>query len=271
MDKVIVTLTTIPTRLNYSNEYGIMSCVNSLLNQNYENYEIHFNIPYVNLTTNSEYVVPEELLSEPKIKVFRTDDLGPLTKSMPTIQRISDDNTIIVVVDDDLVYHSDMVAAHVQNQYTWPEAVIGYDGMRSRDENGNFSGYFGDVRDYYFTSNYKSSRVDILQHYKSVSYKRRYFENDFFDFVKENYSWADDLLLAAYFSYKKRDRIATFHESDEHLDTYEKWSTRGGVQSFPVLRHTHHEHLEGCNIFRSQQANDNSGNLFTFIDHGYNK
>lgn len=269
--KTIVTLTTVPTRLNYSLDQGIRLCINSLLNQTYENYEIHFNIPYINVSTNTEYIVPDELLNEPKIKIFRTDDFGPATKLIPTVERISEDDTIIIVVDDDLVYHSEMVAAHVHNQQIWPEAVVGYDGMRSRDEHGNFSSHFGDVRDYYFTSNYRSSRVDILQHYKSVSYKRYYFENDFFDFVKENYSWADDLMMAAYFSHKKRDRIATFHESDENFSTQEEWSTRGGVESFPVIRHTHHEYLEGCNVFRSQEINDNNGTLFKFIDYGYVK
>lgn len=270
-NNVIVTLTTIPSRLNYASDQGISLCINSLLNQTYENYEIHFNIPYINLSTNVEYNIPDELLNEPRLKIFRTDDFGPATKLIPTVQRITDNNTVIIVVDDDLVYHPEMVAAHVHNQQIWSEAVVGYDGMRSRDEYGNFSNYFGDVRDYYFTSNYMSSRVDVLQHYKTVSYKRRYFEDDFFEFVEENYSWADDLMMAAYFSHKKRDRIATFHESDEQFTTHEEWSMRGGVESFPVLRHTHHEHLEGCNIFRSHQIDDNSGKLFRFIDYGYVK
>ena len=139
---VIVTLTTIPSRLNYMGDQGILLCINSLLNQRYENYEIHFNIPYTNLSTNTEYVIPDGLLDDPKIKVFRTDDRGPVTKLIPTVQRVTDSDAIIIVVDDDLVYHPDMVAAHVHNQEMWSEAVVGYDGMRSRDEHGNFSNYF---------------------------------------------------------------------------------------------------------------------------------
>ena len=47
MNQVIVTLTTIPSRLTPENfEYGIKSNLNSLLNQDYEGeYEIHFNVP----------------------------------------------------------------------------------------------------------------------------------------------------------------------------------------------------------------------------------
>lgn len=271
MNDVIITLTTIPSRLSFDGDQGIKLCIHSLVSQSAQNYQLHFNIPYVNKTTGHEYIIPQWLLEIEKVQIFRTEDFGSATKLLPTIKRIDNPEAIILVVDDDLVYHTDMVLAHIENQSKWLEAVVGYDGMRSRDDNGNFSNYFGDTRDYYFTSNYRTSKVDILQHYKTVSYKRRYFEDDFFTFVEENYSWADDLMLAAYFAYKKRDRIATFHESDEQFTTYEEWSTRGGVETFPVLRHTHHEHLEGCNIFRSQQIEDNGSKLYKFIDYGYFK
>lgn len=267
---VVVTLTTIPSRLTQKYGDDIRSNLNSLLNQSFENYEINLNIPLALKLTGEEYIIPEflnKLADEnPKLKIFRTDDLGPLTKLYSTIERISDPNAIIIVCDDDLVYHQDMVKEQVLNQELWKEEIVGYDGLRSRDN------IFNDVRDYYFTSNYRTSRVDILQHYKTVSYKRRYFEDDFKEFVKENFSWSDDLLIAAYFSFKLRDRIATFHHSDEEFKTLEEWSTRGGVASFPVLRHTQHDSIEGCNIYRGQNITDNGDNLFKkFIDRGYNK
>ena len=46
--QVILTFTTIPSRLN-DTKYGyngIKSNLDSIVNQTYENYEIHFNIPY---------------------------------------------------------------------------------------------------------------------------------------------------------------------------------------------------------------------------------
>jgi hypothetical protein len=267
MKNIIITLTTIPSRLTYPSELGIMSCINSLLEQSYSDYEIHFNIPYVLKSNGTEYVIPDVILDikNDKLKIFRTEDLGCSTKSIPTIERITDPETIIIVVDDDLVYHQDLVKAHIENQDKWKECPVGYDGMRSKDN------FFGDVRDYYYTSNYKSSRVDILQHYKSVSYKRRFFENDFFTFVNDNFSWNDDLLFAAYFSYKKRDRIATFHISDPQFKTLDEWSVGGGVTTFPVIRHTNHESIEGCNIFRGNKIDDNGDALFKIIDAGYQK
>jgi glycosyltransferase involved in cell wall biosynthesis len=270
MTNVIVTLTTIPNRLHDLGEQGIKLCIESLLNQSYQDYEIHFNIPYENQLTNQKYdPLPDWILQEERIKIFREADVGPITKILGTINRITNPETIIIVVDDDLVYHHDLVMEQVLNQDRFPEYIVGYDGMRSRDKDGKFSNYFGDTRDYYFTSHRRNSLVDILQHYKSVSYKRRYFEEDFFDFIKENSYWADDLLLAAYFSYKKRNRLCTYYHSDKELLTFDEWITEGGVCTFPVLRHTHHETFEGCNIFR-QNPNNEETFLYRFIDNGYN-
>jgi hypothetical protein len=274
-NSIILSLTTIPSRLSDLGDQAIKLCIDSLINQNYEDYEIHFNIPYVCNLNQEEYVIPEwlnELVNgNSKLKIFRTEDLGPVTKLLPTIKRIDDPEALIIVVDDDLVYHSDMILAHIDNQIKWQEAIIGYDGMRSRNEDGQFSNFFGDTRDYYYTSQKRVTRVDILQHYKSVSYKRRYFENDFFEFVNNNHSWSDDLLLAGYFSYKKRDRIVETHDSIPELNSYDEWIGLGGVSTFPILRHTHHESYEGCNVFRQTSVDDNGGILYRFIDSGYVK
>lgn len=267
---VIVTLTTIPSRLSDNKEKGIKSCIKSLVEQSYHDYEIHFNIPTINKNTKEEYIIPDWLLQYNKIKIFRTDDLGPITKCLPTIQRLKNPEDILIVVDDDLVYHADLVKEQVNNQIKWSEYCVGYDGLRSRDESGKFSQYFNDVRDYFYTSNYRDSRVDILQHYKSVSYKRKYFEEDFFDFIKNNYFWNDDILISAYMSFKKRIRYVTYHSSDKEFKSHEEWVRGGGVTTFPVLSHTHHEKFEGCNIFRELKI-DNEPNLYKFIDCGYNQ
>jgi hypothetical protein len=267
MSKTIVTLTTIPSRLTESYGDDFRSCIKSLLDQSVTDYELNMNIPYFLKTTGEEYILPESLIkleSETEnFTIFRTEDYGPGTKLIPTVERSTDPEDIIIVVDDDLVYHHDLVMVQRENQTKWLESIVGYDGLRSKDN------LFGDVRDYFFSSNYRTSRVDILQHYKSVSYKRRYFDDDFIQFTKDYFSWSDDLMIAAYFSMKRRERIATFHESDRNFVSLEEWQLYGGVFSFPVLRHTQHDSLEGCNQFRHLSIDDNSGELFKFIDHGY--
>ena len=270
MSRVVVTLTTIPSRLSFDDEQGIKMCINSIVSQSYDNYEIHFNIPYSHKFLNQNYDVPEWLSSIDKIQIFRTEDHGPVTKLLPTVERLTDPEDIIITVDDDLVYHQDMVKEQINNQAKWPEYCVGYDGLRSRDDDGNFSRHFTDTRDYYYTSNYRNSKVDILQHYKTISYKRRFFEEDFFDFVTENYSWSDDLLISSYMAFKKRVRYATYHPDDEQFESYDQWIQRGGALTFPVIRSTHHEQLEGCNLFRNAQIIDDQKNLYQrYIDKGY--
>jgi hypothetical protein len=268
--KPIISLTTIPTRLVSEYDYDIKYCLESLLND----FEIHFNVPYTLKSTNEEYIIPEWLtkLSEDnvKLKIFRTDDMGTLTKLYPTVMRVTEPETIIIVVDDDLIYNSEMVTEHVKNQSKWIDNPVGYDGMRSRDENGSFASNFKDTRDYYFSGTYIDSRVDILQHYKSISYKRRFFGNDFVEFINKYYTWDDDLLIAAYFSSKKIDRIVTFHPNDKNYIDFEEWQNNVG-RSFPIMGSTHHRSDEGCNINRNNRIDDNSNELFKIIDIGYNK
>lgn len=268
----IISLTTIPSRLSDGNELAIKQCIDSLITQNFGEYEIHFNIPAINKMTQEPYVIPEWISSLEKIKIFQVEDIGPFTKSFYTVQRVTEPETVIVVVDDDLVYHPDMLAEHVKNHEIWKEEILGYDGLRSRNEDGSFSCVYNDSRDYYYSAQKRDSRVDILQHYKSVSYKRRYFESDFVDFVNTNFNWNDDVLLASYFAFKKRDRMVVAYEHDVIYNTYDEWINNAGVTTFPVLRHTHHEGMEGCNLFRQKSEYQDFTRWFVdFIDKGYIK
>jgi hypothetical protein len=272
--KTVVSLTTIPTRLISEYEYDIKYCLESLINQTYDDYEIHFNIPYFFKKTNEEYIIPEWLKKmtqeHNKLKIFRTDDYGTITKSLPTILRVTKPETIIIVVDDDLVYNSELVSEHVKNQSKWVNNPVGYDGMRSRNEDGTFSSYFKDSRDYYFSATHKDSRVDILQHYKSISYKRRYFEDDFESYILDNNHWNDDLLVSSYFAAKKVDRIVTFYEKDKVCKTYEEWQNNVGI-SFPIIRHTQHRSDEGCNVERAKKSDESEKKFYKLIDKCYIK
>ena len=243
--KVILTLSTIPSRLSDTKygDMGIKSCIESLQNQNYKDYEVHFNIPYICFYSNEEYVIPDWLNEFDKIKIFRTDDLGPVTKVIPTIERITDLETIIIVCDDDLVYHPDMINEHIKNQ-SERDCAFGYDSL------GTYEPKFGDVRDHYIVSVPFEMSGKIMQHYKTVSYKRRYFDNDFFtDFVGKTKS--DDILLSAYMQKQGILKRVMPYDKEEKLETLEQWQGKGGVTTFPVLRHTHHDTSDGC---RDQRA-----------------
>ena len=82
---IYVTLTTLPTRLNSIYPEDIKLCIDSLLNQTYNDYEIHLNIPSKHKHTGKKYDIPDWLVKKesenPKLKVFTDlEDLGPVTK-----------------------------------------------------------------------------------------------------------------------------------------------------------------------------------------------
>jgi len=258
MNQVIITLTTIPSRLvPEALEHGIISNINSLLNQDYDGeYEIHLNVPSVLKHTGEPYIIPEEIReianNNPKFKIFdNLEDLGPVTKLTYTLKRIVDPETIIIVCDDDLIYHPGMVTEQVNNQHKHSNTAVGYDGCGALDPT-----VFDDVRNHYVVSVYKDIEVNILQHYKTISYKRKFFQDDFFtDFAP--HSWNDDIAVSAYMGKQGIKKLVACYEHEESLLTIEEWRAKGGVTTFPVLGHTSHQREEGCTLYRDNQIDDN--------------
>jgi hypothetical protein len=258
MNQVVITLTTIPSRLTPENfEEGIKSNIESLLNQDYEGeYEIHFNVPSMLKQTSTEYIIPEWIReianTNPKFKIFdNLEDLGPVTKIVHTLKRVTDPEAILIVCDDDLVYHPGMVAEQVKNQNKHHNTAVGYDGIGALDPT-----IFNDIRYHYVVSVPQDIEVNILQHYKTVSYRRRFFGDDFWaDFA--SHSWNDDISVAAHMGKQGIKKLVACYEHEEPLLTIEEWRAKGGVTTFPVLRHTSHEREEGCTLYRDNQVNDN--------------
>ena len=255
--RVIVTLTTIPSRLSAEHDTGIKSNINSLIEQDYDGeYEIHLNVPSVNKQTGEPYVVPEWMrqlsIQHPKFKIFENlEDYGSITKLIPTLNRVSEPDAIIIVCDDDLVYHPKMVEEQVKNQETYQDTACGYDGSRCVNPND-----FDDVRNAFVVSVYKDVYVKVLQHYKTISYQRYFFEDDLFsEFLGQ--SWNDDILISAYMGKRNIKKIVRFYENEEQLITIEQWREKGGVTTFPVIKHTNHEGQEGCNLIRLKNIDDN--------------
>ena len=112
MAKIVVTMTTVPERLNTT----LPVALKSILNMNTEDYEVHLNIPHKHIKTGKEYVIPQALIGVPRLKIFDgLEDQGPKTKILPTIKRLEDD-AIIITADDDIIYNKEMIKigrAHV--------------------------------------------------------------------------------------------------------------------------------------------------------------
>jgi hypothetical protein len=243
MSKIILTLTTIPNRLNKDIEgWGVKPVIDRLTSLSYPDYEIHFNIPYKNNKSGEEYIIPEWLENYPsdKLKIFRTEDYGSMTKLLPTVERSNNADDIIITLDDDLEYMDGFIEYHLEKRKIYPNSAIGFAGIGSIDQSCHFC-----------TSLNKDTRVKILEGYKTVSYKREFFKDDFKEFVKGY--WNDDMIISAYLGKENIHKIVVNYEGDTNF------SPR--VESFPVVRILPHDR-GGCNWFRDEQTPDGSDQYY---------
>lgn len=238
MTKVILTMSTVPNRLG-SQIYngGLKPVLEKLTTLSYPNYEIHLNIPYINKKSNEEYILPDwiDLMNKDILKIFRTEDYGSITKLLPTVERLTNLDDIIITVDDDLQYMDGFIEYHLQKRELYPDCAIGFAGIGSLDNSCHFC-----------TSVEKDVRVKILEGYKTVSYKKGFFSNDFKEFVLGN--WNDDMIISAYLGMKEIKKIVVNYDKDTDF------SPR--VESFPVVGHVPNDR-GGCWWYRNDSIPDN--------------
>jgi hypothetical protein len=237
MNRVIISLTTIPSRINKETDNTVQFVLNSLENLTYENYEVHFNIPFVYKKTGEDYQIPNWLKNTEKIKIFRTEDYGPATKLVPTVKRVEDLNTIIIVLDDDLSYENDFIEYHMSKRKLYPNAALGFAGLESKK----------DGVCHYCTARNEDVEVNILEGYKTVSFQRSFFKNDFESFILENMSWDDDMLISAYLAKENIPRIV--------ISTGKEENTKTRADSYPVKELLENE-LDGCELERINKTDN---------------
>lgn len=244
---LILSLTTVPERLEQNDQYALKAVLTSLCNQTDKEYELHFNIPDISLITGKPYNIPDWIhdykLQYPHFKVFRTKDYGPPTKFLPTIERVSDPETIVVVVDDDQIYHPEMISEHRKYQAQLVDSCICYEG---RGSTKNIHGE-GDLRDCWVLCVTEIRETFSLQHYKSVSYKKKLFDEDFYKYYLGR-TLSDDALISKYFLDKHIKMFVVPYEPENILfENRQKWERYHGVETFPIVRSAHSVAETGCN------------------------
>jgi hypothetical protein len=251
---IVLSLTTVPNRLHeHHGHSATRAAITTLLEQSYSGYSVHLNIP---IEYRGQSVTIPEWVNEYKAKyqhlsVYQTPDYGSITKIIPTLERIDDPETMIILADDDLYYMGGLVEAHVNGRNKYPNCALGFAGMASVDGSCHFC-----------TTVTKDVRVKVLEGYKTVSYLRKFFD---LDELKQHFlgkSWRDDETLSAYMGYKNIPKIVMSYEGDTDF------SPR--VESFPVIGHVPAER-GGCNMFRDDEAiqNVSENNIQEFFKLGY--
>jgi len=127
--RVVVSFTTMPHHVD-----KLSHTIDSLLAQTLIPDAIYLNLPRGrNKRTNQSYEVLPYLneLSEKSGGVFqiiRCEDVGPLTKLVPTLDVETDPQTIVITVDSDKVYPPPVIATLAWRSYWDPRAAFGVCG-----------------------------------------------------------------------------------------------------------------------------------------------
>ena len=146
--------------------------------------EIHLNLPWKFGRSGESYVLPAFLDLYP-VKVFRTDDVGPATKLVPTLERVADPETWILTVDDDVRHLPTAIERLEDAVIADPAAAHGYS-------------------DYALWRKWEPGKaVDFLAGFGGCIFKRGFFGPDFpAYFAKTNTEKAcyfqDDIVIGNY-------------------------------------------------------------------------
>lgn len=185
MSRVVVSLSTLPPRSPFLGQ-----TLDSLLAQTRRPDQIFVNVPYSARRAPGPIHVPE-LLAEyqrraPFLEVIRTEDRGPGTKLLPSIERVVDPEAILITVDDDMIYDRGLVSMLVHWSQRHTDWAVGFRGW-----NVGPAGGFARAR---------SNFVDVLQGFAGAAYRRRFFGPDVLDAYRRHAScfYVDDVWISGY-------------------------------------------------------------------------
>ena len=118
----VVSLTSLPSRLP-----AIENTLKSLLNQTRPPQRILLNLPYHSRRECRDLEVPKFLEQLETVELVRCQDWGPATKLLPTLERLPRDQ-MIVVVDDDRIYHANLIEDLESAANLYPDRAWCYSG-----------------------------------------------------------------------------------------------------------------------------------------------
>lgn len=118
--QIIVSLSTSPQRI-----LKIKPMIDSIINQNLVPDKIILNLPYVFKRNNSKFdQIPSFLTKNKLVFINWCEDIGPLTKILPSIQLAKSPNDIVICVDDDILYPKYLIKKMVAKATLLPNCVV---------------------------------------------------------------------------------------------------------------------------------------------------
>nr|WP_167626446.1 FkbM family methyltransferase [Mesorhizobium loti] len=184
-------MTTIPSRID-----RIGPALESVLGQTVPVEHIELNVPYVCVRTNEPYTLPTWLTEMERVRVFRTDDYGPITKIAPTLLRHKDDQeTYLWSVDDDFAYPENQLAMLCRGHRTSEYRILARHG-------GDFNA------DGSITFKFGQTQVSMFEGFGTVLYPPACIGDDFQEYLQATSKdvdcrESDDVVLSLYFSSRR--------------------------------------------------------------------
>lgn len=208
--KIVFSLTTLPRRIK-----TIIPTLESLNNQTVKADHIYLTIPKKCSRLDQKYPkIPKKIKKYCDI-VYVKEDYGPVTKLVGALLKETDPDTIIITVDDDVIYPKNLVKDLLYYHKKFPDSALSSSGLSIGYYPFRYSIKFNQKKnDYWFTMNSKKSKkIDILYGYSGALYKRSFFPckhmlyNKFLKYSLENI----DL-------FKNDDVFISFYLNKEHID-----------------------------------------------------
>ena len=133
--RMVISLTSLPSRLPH-----LSQTISHMLKQDTLPDKIYINLPLFSTREQIPYIIPDHITSyidalEPPqrslITILRPpNDYGPATKLIPTLDVETSPDTIIVTIDDDVIYPSFYLSELKQAALRYPNAAIGFKGYQ---------------------------------------------------------------------------------------------------------------------------------------------
>jgi hypothetical protein len=220
-DEIIVTLSTSPTRLN-----DIKSTLDSMLNQSIKPTKIFINVPYVFKRTGEGYdnnKLENIKNIDSRIQINRCEDKGPITKVLETLKLNTNPDSIIIIMDDDIIYNNDTIEKLTSELKKNPDKVIA-----------------GSI--------FKHENIDIVEGFKTICFHRKIFKDDFFDFVNKTNSYvhcykSDDFIISHYLNKNNINAI----KSDINIQILNHGLQSDALQNQDNI--DHHQRYSNCNKY----------------------
>ena len=171
--RIVFTLTTLPTRIS-----DIMPTLKSLINQTISPDNIYLTIPSKCKRLNKKYPpIPSKIRNICEI-VYVDKDYGPITKILGGIIREKDPDTLIISVDDDIIYPNTLIEEFIKYHELYPNSALGSSGLSIGYGIFKYSLKFNQKKNnYWFTMSVpkEGRKTDILYGYSGILYRRGYF------------------------------------------------------------------------------------------------